>query len=160
MREAAWRRGLQPRVANPSSGRREGGPWRTAAQPQDSHHCCFRSVARGWSLDCPYGRPRGSLASKPALQPPDSAFPGSKLALCQGSPLNLHPNFQLQPLEQALQESETAPSGDRTQDPHRLHATQEGIGAPGHVPPAGLTSAAATQAHARCACWCLLDTLA
>lgn len=47
------------------------------------------------------------------------------------------------------------------QNPHRLQVTQEGLAAPGHVPPAaGLTSAAATQARARCACWCLLDTLA
>lgn len=48
----------------------------------------------------------------------------------------------------------------RMQDSCPWQATKEGTGAPGHVPPSGLTSASAAQERARCACRCLLDTQA
>lgn len=61
-----------------------------------------------------------------------------------------------------LKEPETVPPATdrKTKDRHGWRATKEGLGAQGHVPPAGLTAATATPARALRACWCLLDTVA
>lgn len=71
--------------------------------------------------DCPYRRPRGNLASKPALLSPDSAFPSSKLALGQNKPLQPLPCFGLQTLSECLKSLRPSPRrGPQDEGPSRV----------------------------------------
>lgn len=156
---AAGRRGLQRRAVRPGSGcgseNREvplysaptattaGARWRGAGA---------RSVLMGvyagtWQvslLSCLRTLPFQAVNSRGVRMGPSAFVSASNSSRGSKRVKNLGPR---------------SPADGQTQDSSRWQATKEGIRAPGQVPPAGLTSAAATQARARCASGVLLATL-